>query len=96
LPPASAGAQEDAVRRYYGAIEAAEQCEQRRFDQTAHEKMVVVINQNGGSEIPFVRRMALITESRNEAKDIIQKFGCKSDKVAELLQLFHTDLEPAL
>ncbi len=84
------------VGQYYGAIEAAEQCESRRFDQPAHERMAAVINDRGGSDIPFVERMALISNSRSEAKDVIFKFGCKSDQVEELLQLFHSDLEPAL
>jgi hypothetical protein len=94
--PRLAGADETAVRNYYAAIEAAEQCDHRSFSQADHEKMAAVINENGGSDLPFNQRMALISQSRNDAKDVIQKYGCKSDKVGAMLQIFHTQLEPAL
>src|SRR5262245_21200843 len=67
--PRIAAADEETVRSYYGAIEAAEQCENRTFSQADHEKMAAVINDNGGSDLPFTQRMALISQSRNDAKD---------------------------
>ena len=81
--------------RYHQAIEAAKVCRKLDFDQAAHSKMAGVIHQRIQHRIG-AKRLSLLTAAQRQARDLIDKEGCKGAAVEELLGLFDKDLAPAL
>ena len=81
--------------RYHQAIEAARVCRKLDFDQAAHSKMAGVIHQRIQHRIG-AKRLSLLTAAQGEARDLIDKEGCKGASVEALLGLFDKELAPAL
>jgi hypothetical protein len=84
--------------RYHQAIRAAVHCLRNdvEFDQPEQHRMGAVIDQDVGFGVGAGRRLTLIEQAKSEMRDMVQKWGCKSDKLAPHLALFHEKLEPAL
>ena len=83
---------------YHQAIRAAVLCVRAgvEFDQPEHSRMGAVIDADVGFGVGSGRRLTLIERAKSEMRDMVQKWGCKSDKLAPHLALFHEKLEPAL
>lgn len=81
---------------YHRAIRAAQLCEKRSFDQDAHAKMAIVIDEKIHYAIGAGRRLTLIEQAKSEMGHRIDRYGCEDAEVQDALALFHSDLEPAL
>ncbi len=83
---------------YHQAIRAAVHClrDNTEFNQPEQTKMGAVIDADVGFGVGAGRRLTLIEKAKSEMRDMVQKWGCKSDKLAPHLALFHEKLEPAL
>ena len=83
---------------YHHAIRAAVLClrDDVAFDQAEHSRMGAVIDADVGFGVGAGRRLTLIEKAKAEMRDMVQKWGCDSDKLAPHLALFHEKLEPAL
>ncbi len=97
---ARADAKDDAMEpvwlRYWEAIAAAQQCEDRKFTSPDYDAMVHVINRKVDFAIGAGPRTHLITVAKDNVWDLVFKYGCKDPRTVDMLNLFHTDLEPAL
>jgi hypothetical protein len=91
-------AAEDTYVRYQEAIRAAVHCLRSdvEFDQPEQAKMGAVIDAKVGFGVGAGRRLTLIEKAKSTIRDTVQKWGCKSDKLTPHLELFRTELEPAL
>lgn len=106
--PATAETAEDRFVRYHGAIEAASLCTDYRFDQQgvndedaawigkAQDAMGNYINGQVGGAIGAGDRLHLIERAKGETEAYVGDHGCDDPKVAELLGIFHAELEPLL
>jgi hypothetical protein len=83
---------------YHQSIRAAVLClrDGVEFDQPEQSRMGAVIDADVGFGVGSGRRLTLIEKAKSEMRDMVQKWGCKSDKLAPHLALFHEKLEPAL
>ena len=87
---------ETAYSAYHRAIRAAELCEGRSFDQDAHNKMGLVIDEKVHHELGAGKRLTLIEQAKSEMGESVDRYGCNDSTVQESLALFHNELEPAL
>ena len=98
--PAHADAKDEAMEpiwlHYWEAIEAARQCDGRKFTGPDYDAMVHVINRKVDYAIGAGPRTHLITVAKDNVWDLVFKYGCKDPRTMDLLNLFHTDLEPVL
>lgn len=106
--PAQAETAEDEFVRYHGAIEAASLCTDYRFDQQgvndedaawigeAQDAMGNYINGQVGGAIGAGDRLHLIERAKGETEAYVGDHGCDDPQVAELLNIFHSELEPLL
>ncbi len=98
LALAASGVRADdaAYTQYYSALEAAKLCQGVSLDQDGYQKVTAVINEKAGTDLSTGLRLSLIDQAKNDTYWTVFKWGCKSEQVAGLLELYTTDLEPAL
>jgi len=89
-------ADDEAYVQYYSAIEAAKHCQGVSLDQEGYEKVTAVINEKAGTDLSTGLRLSLIDQAKNDTYWTVFKWGCKSERVQSLLELYNTDLAPAL
>jgi hypothetical protein len=89
-------ASEEIYSNYHRAIRAYELCNDRSFDQAEHEKMSIYIDQKIHDSLSVGRRLTLIEQAKAEARDLVDRYGCDSERVQELLTLFSRELQPTL
>jgi hypothetical protein len=89
-------ATETTYSNYHRAIRAYELCEDRSFDQAEHEKMSIYIDQQIADSLSVGRRLTLIESAKADARDLVSRYGCDSERVQESLSLFSSELQPAL
>lgn len=103
-----AKADDAAFIRYHSAIEAAKLCPTvllsgvrmggLRVPASADEwnRVTAVIDEKAGTDLGTGLRLSLIDQAKNETSDTVLKWGCRDERVTTLLQLYRTELEPAL
>jgi hypothetical protein len=98
LALAAGGAQADdaAYSQYYSAVQAAMSCNGVSLDQEGWNKVTAVIDEKAGTDQNTGLRLSLIDEAQNSTKDTVFKWGCKSERVQSLIELYNTDLAPAV
>jgi hypothetical protein len=92
---------------YHRGIYAAVLCEGAGLEQkgvgdpsaqqlaTAHASLAQAISQSIGDEIAAGRRLHLIEEAKSDIRDLKQKKGCGDPEMKRVLDIYHTELEPA-
>ena len=96
LAHADDAAMEPIWKHYWMAIAAERQCESRTFTGPEYDAMTHVINLKVSHQIGAGRRNALIDDAKSDVWDRVFKYGCQDQQIADLLALYHKDLEPAL
>jgi hypothetical protein len=93
---------------YHRGIYAAVLCEGAGLEQksvgdpdaqqlaAAHEKLAQAIADSVGDEISAGRRIQLIEQAKSEILELKQKNGCGDPEIKRVLDIYHTELEPAL
>jgi hypothetical protein len=93
---------------YHRGIYAAVLCEGVGLEQkgvddpnaqqiaAAHERLAQAISQSIGDEIAAGRRLHLIEQAKSEIRELKQKKGCDDPEMKRVLDIYHTELEPAL
>ena len=89
-------AMEPIWKRYWMAIAAEGQCEDRKFTGPEYDAMTHVINRKVSHQIGAGRRNALIDDAKSDVWDRVFKYGCQDQQIADLLALYRKDLQPAL
>ena len=109
---AQARADDDPVEQefldYHRGIYAAVLCEGAGLEQksagdpnaqqlaAAHEKLARAIADTVGDDIAAGRRTQLIEQAKSEIRELKQKSGCGNPEIKRVLDIYHTELEPAL
>lgn len=93
---ASDATMEPIWKRYWMAVAAEGQCENRRFTAPEYDAMTHVINSRVNNEIGAGPRTHLIDEAKSDVSDRVFKYGCQDQQISDLLNLYRSDLEPAL
>jgi hypothetical protein len=103
-----AEADDAAFLQYHSAVEAAKLCPTvllsglsmggLRVPESQDEwnRITAAIDEKAGTDLSTGLRLSLIDQARNETSDTVLKWGCRDERVTTLLQLYRTDLEPAL
>jgi hypothetical protein len=93
---------------YHRAIYAAVLCEGAGLEQktvgdpnaqqlaAAHQKLAQAIAASISDEIAAGRRLHLIEQAKSEIRELKQKKGCGDAEMKRVLDIYHTELEPAL
>jgi hypothetical protein len=93
---------------YHRGIYAAVLCEGAGLEQktvgdpnaqqlaTAHQKLAQAIAAGINDEIAAGRRLHLIEQAKSEIRELKQKKGCGDPEMKRVLDIYHTELEPAL
>ncbi|HWA45299.1 MAG TPA: hypothetical protein VHA10_18910 [Hypericibacter adhaerens] len=93
---------------YHRGIYAAVMCEGAGLEQkgvgdpnaqqltAAHEKLAQAISASIGDEISAGRRLELIEQAKTEIRDLKKQKGCDDPEIKRVLDIYHTELEPAL
>jgi hypothetical protein len=93
---------------YHRGIYAAVLCEGAGLEQksvgdpnaqqiaTAHEHLAQVISASIGDEIAAGQRLHLIEQAKSEIRALKQKNGCDDPEIKRVLDIYHTELQPAL
>jgi hypothetical protein len=93
---------------YHRGIYAAILCEGAGLDQktagdpssqqlaAAHKKLAQAIAASVGEEIEADRRAELIAQAKSDIHERKQKDGCGDPEIKRVLDIYHTELEPAL
>jgi len=89
-------ATKDLYLRYHQAIAVIAKCEERVFNETEHSHMATYIDQQVHNEIGAGERLHLIELAKSNAYELVTKWGCDSDKLAEYRSLFNEELMPIL
>jgi hypothetical protein len=99
---------EDEYLDYHRGIYAAVLCEGAGLEQkgvddpnaqqiaAAHERLAQAISASIGDEIPAGQRLHLIEQAKSEIRELKQKKGCDDPEIKRVLDIYHTELEPAL
>ena len=94
--PALASPETEAIySRYHQAIEAAKLCRDLTFDQGDIDRMAAVIHDKVGHDIG-AKRLSLLTQAQEDARQLVQDKGCESSDVQTLLGLYDSDLAPVV
>lgn len=93
---ATDAAMEPVWKRYWMAIAAAQQCEDRKFTGPEYDAMTHVINGKVNNAIGAGPRTHLIDDANSDVWDRQFKYGCKDQQIGDLLAIYHNELEPAL
>ena len=88
-------ANEETYSRYHQAIEAARLCRDLTFDQAQMDRMSAVISAAIGNDIG-AKRLSLLSQAKRDARDLVDKKGCQSPEVQQLLALYDSDLAPVV
>ena len=96
LAHADDAAMEPVWKRYWMAIAAEGQCENRKFTGSEYDAMTHVINKKVHYEIGAGPRTHLIDDAKSDVWDRVFKYGCQDQEIVDLLALYHNELEPAL
>jgi hypothetical protein len=96
LAHADDAAMEPIWKKYWMAIAAEGQCEDRKFTGPEYDAMTHVINLKVNHAIGAGPRTHLIDEAKSDVWDRVFKYGCQDQQIAELLALYRNELEPAL
>lgn len=89
-------ADDAAYVRYYSAIQAAKMCQGAGLGEEDYQKVTAVIDEKAGTDLSTGLRLSLIDQAKNDTYWTVFKWGCKSERVQALLELYNTDLAPAL
>ena len=81
---------------YLMAIDAAQYCWNMRFDGPAYDSMATVIDHRVDHAIGAGPRTHLVDVAKDQTWDLVFKYGCNDPRVADLLALFHNELQLAL
>ena len=93
---------------YHRAIYAAVLCQGAGLEQkgvgdpnaqqimTAHENLAQAISVSVGDEISAGRRLTLIEQAKTEIRELKKTKGCDDPEMKRVLDIYHTELEPAL
>lgn len=82
--------------RYHSAIKAAEMCLGQSHGQAEWEQMTAVIHERASTGMATGSDLSLIDQAQGDTYWTVFKWGCKSDRVGELIELYQADLAPAL
>ena len=94
--PALASPESEAIySRYHQAIEAARVCRDLTFDQGDIDRMAGVIHAKIGGDIG-AKRLSLLTQAQEDARELIDDKGCESGEVEALLALYDAELAPVV
>jgi len=93
---------------YHRAIYAAVLCQGAGLEQkgigdpnaqqimTAHENLAQAISASIGDEISAGQRLHLIEQAKTEIRELKKQKGCDDPEMKRVLDIYHTELEPAL
>ena len=81
--------------QYQKAIAAAESCYDLTFNQPQHQAMMDVVNAAVDNRIG-TRRLRLVVEAESEVRQMLPSQSCRGERIVPLLELFESDLRPAL
>ena len=96
LAHADDAAMEPVWTRYWMAIAAANQCEDRKFTGPEYDAMTHVINKKVNYQLGAGPRTHLIDVAKSYVWDRVFKYGCQDSQISGLLALYHNQLEPVL
>jgi len=94
-PAFAASENEQTYSRYHQAIEAAKLCRDLEFDQGDIDRMAGVIHAKIGGDIG-AKRLSLLTQAQQDARQLVQDKGCESSQVEALLALYDSELAPVV
>ena len=86
---------EELFLRYQKAIAAAESCYDVAFSQPQHQAMIDVVNAAVENRIG-TKRLRLVVEAETEVRALLPSQSCRGEKIVPLLDLFESELRPAL
>lgn len=89
------GEAEEIFLQYHRAIAAAESCYDTRFSEAQQLAMARVIDAAVENRIG-AKRLRLVVEAEIEVRGMLPSQSCRGEKIVPLLELFESDLRPAL
>ena len=89
-------AMEAVWKRYWMAIAAEGQCENRAFSPPEYDAMTHVINTKVNYGLGAGPRTHLIDDAKSDVQDRVFKYGCHDQQIGDLLALYHNELAPAI
>ena len=97
-PVSAQGDSQTMLKDYQSAIYAKELCGGKMFDQAEYNKLGAPIASKTGIEMTAGQRLMLVDEVKPSVDHMVglDRKGCESEEVTKLLQLYDTDLAPAL